>query len=539
MLSFNQVLDMPSPKRRDVIRQAMTILQKSPQNTEAMVLASAAFVGERDSHNARNMLETAHKIKPKDPVILHLLARFYKETNDHKKAKIAAGLLCDLDGKNAENWLLRGQIYEASGEMAEAIKAYSKCTDLGIPASAIDSLIGDCYRYMGEMTKAIEAFEKSLAVDQYNSRSLYGLANTGKFDKARADDLVARIDAALERPENQHKANYANLCFAAAKVLSDAGDTDGAFKYYGMGNDCMRPEEPESDDPVPIFLKEFANNKRAYNSALIKNRAGFGSPSKRPIFVIGMPRSGTTLVESICASHSKVVAADELPFLEILASQLGSITATPEQYQRNIAGMQNSDVMRFAKSYLEHSSEIVGPSTRFTDKLPHNFMQVGLINLLFPNAKIVHCRRHPIDNCLSLYTNSMNQVHNFYKTDLSRLGRYYREYDGLMAHWHAIYPGKIHDVYYEDVVVNTELNARNLMTFLELDWEDSVLERQGSQKSVRTLSAWQVRQPVYKTSAGKWRVFEKHLGPLIEALDDVTEKYEKSLTNAEKFMTSA
>jgi len=155
---------------------------------------------------------------------------------------------------------------------------------------------------------------------------------------------------------------------------------------------------------------------------------------------------------------------------------------------------------------------------------------MGLISVLFPNAKIIHCRRHPLDNCVSLFTNSMGSYHNAYKTDLTTLGLYYRQYLQLMDHWRKVLPNQFHEVYYEDVVGNTELNARNMIDYLGLNWEDSVMDRKGSQKAVKTLSVWQVRQPVYTSSSGRWKVFEKHLGPLIDALGPVVAEYEAELT---------
>ena len=185
--------------------------------------------------------------------------------------------------------------------------------------------------------------------------------------------------------------------------------------------------------------------------------------------------------------------------------------------------------LKKAQAYMDNMSSVVGITKHFTDKLPHNFLRIGMIKLLFPKAKIIHCRRRPLDNCVSLFTNSMRSFHNSYKTDLVKLGLYYRKYVSLMTYWREIFPGEIYDVYYEDLVANTELNARQMIKYIGLEWEDSVMDRQSSQKSVKTLSAWQVRQPVYTTSAGRWRNYEKHLVPLIDTLGPIVQKYEDEL----------
>lgn len=191
--------------------------------------------------------------------------------------------------------------------------------------------------------------------------------------------------------------------------------------------------------------------------------------------------------------------------------------------------MKPENVKELADEYLDATRSIHPGTPYFTDKLPHNFQHIGLIRMLFPNAHIIHCRRHPLDNCLSLYTNSMTEFHNAYKHDLRKLGLYYRQYLRLMEHWRQAVPGGFHEVYYEDVVANTELNARSMIEYLGLEWEDGVMAREGSQTSVKTLSVWQVRQPIYTSSAGRWKKFEAHLGPLIEALGSEVGRYEDEL----------
>lgn len=534
MLNFSDVLDLPTAKRQDVIRQAAGILQRNKNDVNALMLGAAAHMGERNTNPAREMLERAHKLKKSDPAILHWLTKFYKETNDHKKARLSAMKLCAVQPKIAEHQVLLAEVMVAAGETKNAVFAYEKAQSLGDESPEIDALIGDAWRAMGEMDKAKHAFEIAFEKDQNNTRALYGLANTGKLDSNDAEKLVSNIVLALKAKENQGPVDQANLNYAAAKVLVDIEEIDRGFAFYNEANAAVNPAAAadfakELSDSPTAYLKEFENNKSAYNANFLASRNEFGSKSNKPIFIIGMPRSGTTLVESICAAHSRVSAADELPYLETLASQLGAQVAPSIQYGKNISSMQNQHALNYANSYLEYTKEIVGNAAHFTDKLPHNFFQVGLIQLLFPNAKIIHCKRHPIDNCLSLYTNSMTTAHNFYKSDLKTLGLYYREYLSLMKHWEEVLPGKLHHVYYEDVVANSELNSRNIVDYLGLKWEDRVLKRETSQNSVKTLSAWQVRQPIYTSSAGKWRKFEKHLGPLIDALGDCVAEYEEEL----------
>jgi len=208
---------------------------------------------------------------------------------------------------------------------------------------------------------------------------------------------------------------------------------------------------------------------------------------------------------------------------------LGMNSDVAHGYADNVARLTEADIKDLAQDYLRRYAGIMGSTLHFTDKLPHNFQNVGLIHLLFPNAAMIHVRRHPLDNCLSLYSNSMNKFHNEYKTELPKLGLYFRHYLQLMDHWREVLPGRMHEVFYEDLVANTEWNARAMIAHIGLEWEDGVMNRAGSQRSVRTLSNWQARQPVYSTSKGKWRNYEKFLGPVIDALGPYVEAYEKEL----------
>ena len=309
--------------------------------------------------------------------------------------------------------------------------------------------------------------------------------------------------------------------------MHDAGRHDEAFQFYSEGN----RNSTKNSKPDSTF--EITNVRAAVSGTYLQQRKNFGVADASPIFIVGMPRSGTTLTESLCGAHSKIFPGDELPYFPALFKSLGMRGELPKAFVSAVQEMTEEFSVELAQTYLSRVRPIVGNAEFFTDKLPHNFVRVGLIKLLFPNAKIIHCRRHPLDNCVSIFTNSMRKFHNTYKSDLKTLGLYYRQYWQLMQHWREIMPGAMHEVYYEDMVANTELNARDLIAHIGLEWEDGVMDRQNSQKSVKTLSAWQVRQPVYTSSAGRWRVYEKHLGPLIDILEPIVEQYEAELAALE------
>ena len=235
------------------------------------------------------------------------------------------------------------------------------------------------------------------------------------------------------------------------------------------------------------------------------------SDSIRPVFIVGLPRSGTSLVEQIIASHPGVFGAGELNFWGIQAKNLENV-----KIGKNVSGTM---LREMACKYLDHLSSFNGSAARVVDKMPGNFAHLGLIHSVFPNARIIHIRRNPIDTCLSIYTQKFSASHN-YANDLADLAHYYREYHRLMRHWSAVLPPDvIMDLPYEALLEDQEGWSRKLIDFLGLDWDECCLDYQKTERRVATASKWQVRQKIYKTSVERWRNYEKFLGPLLELKD--------------------
>jgi hypothetical protein len=265
------------------------------------------------------------------------------------------------------------------------------------------------------------------------------------------------------------------------------------------------------DEPIAIGL--FERIEKVFTPQLIQAKAGGGDPSARPIFVLGMPRSGTTLVEQILASHPLVHGAGELTTLNDVVSEIGR-----GHFPEWAASLDGADLARLGQSYLQRVAEKAPNGAHVTDKMPSNYYFVGLIHLAFPNAKIIHTIRDPVDTCVSCFSKlfSAEQNHTY---ELGELGRYYARYEQLMAHWRQVLPpGSFLDVHYEDVVANLEEEARRIMAYCGLPWDDRCLSFHETDRPVRTASATQVRQPIYKNAVGRWRVYEEFLEPLLTAL---------------------
>lgn len=538
-MRFEDILSFSADERQNVIREAIGVLKKDANNRDALLMAGAGFIGEKDAFNATKILERALSRYKKDIDVLWLSSLLYLQINDYKKAKITSRKLCEVDKGTSKNWVLRGDILEAKGEVENAIDAYKKAKKLGSTGAYLETKIGDCFTYLGKNDLAKISYEAALVLDPDYATALYALATTGKLSEDEAKTLYKRAEAAMAGIENQVGANKSLINYAAAKLLGQVHSDRDSFDFYNRANNADADIADQTFGKADASNSQrnalaFLNNKAAFTKEFFNTRKDYGSNSEQPIFIIGMPRSGTTLVESICATNVDIQAGGELPYIDAFSTQLGSGTAETVKYTHIIGGMGKKDVDRFANSYLQLCENLSNGKPHFTDKLPHNFLQIGLIQLLFPNAKIIHCRRHPVDTCLSIYTNPMNPIHSLYKNDLKTLGSYYNDYLDLTSHWKTLFGNKILDVYYEDIVANYDHSSRKIHAFLGVDLDKPLLDRTKAQSNVKTLSSNQVRQPIYKDSVNKWHRVQNYLRPLIDALGDTIENYELELENYTK-----
>lgn len=334
---------------------------------------------------------------------------------------------------------------------------------------------------------------------------LYARLSTSPKSQHEALELIDR--AMVDLPTVHREA--ASLQFMAARLLDSLGEYDRAFAAAERAN-AMRQVQ---FDPKGIerFIDDAINFFTPDRLAQLP-RATHGS--KAPVFIIGMPRSGTTLVEQILSSHPLIHGGGELTWIwqitEVLALRC---EREGHPLPGGFANLQTSDMDGLARQYLSAITALSPQSIRITDKYPANFFHLGFISLLFPEARIIHCTRNPMDTCLSCYMSDFASG-NLFSFDLGHLGSYYRQYARMMDHWKSVLHIPILDICYEDVVNDLEGQARRLLQFLQVDWDDRCLRFHENSRFVSTLSNQQVRQPIYKSSVGRWRHYEHHLGPL-------------------------
>ena len=260
---------------------------------------------------------------------------------------------------------------------------------------------------------------------------------------------------------------------------------------------------------IEVFTGEFLDAK-----------SGHGDPDSAPIFIVGLPRSGSTLIEQILASHSMVDGTHELRDLGMVVKSDPRLGRFNPRYPKSLADLDPARLRHLGAEYIRRTRRYRGDRPFFTDKNPNNFSHVGLLHLILPNAKIIDARRHPLDSCLGSYKQLFAQGQPF-SYDLVELGEYYLEYDRLMKHWHQVLPGNVLDVHYEQVVADVEGQVRRILDHCGLPWDDACLRFHETERAVKSASSEQVRQPIYSTSVNTWRHYERHLAPLIEVLKPV------------------
>lgn len=412
-------------------------------------------------------------------------------------------------GQEAGPYVLLGDIRKDQGRFDAARDAYARA--LKIEPQNVDVLValGELNRELGDMAEAQERFRQALAVDPACGGAYLNLANTAKGGLGE-DDLHA-IEKVLEAGELSDKQRI-DLHYAAGKGHGDARAFDPAFAHYRNGAALKHAEMKFDISAAEAGLKDIA---RAFTPDLFAKLAGRGLSGPAPMFIVSMPRAGSSLLEQMLACHPDVAGGGELAAMHnIVQAETVRLGAPHPAFMTAITA---KGLKRIGQAYVDAVMAAVTPR-RLTDKMPGNFRYVGLISLALPDAKLIHIRRNPVDTCLSCFTSLFTHAQGF-TYDLEVLGRYYQAYRGLMDHWRAVLPeGRMLEVDYEDLVAEPEAELRKVLAHCGLPWHAACLDFHQSKRPVQTASASQVRQPLYKSSVERWRAYEKHLGPLLKAL---------------------
>lgn len=388
-----------------------------------------------------------------------------------------------------------------------------QCVDRALAAATDnDDLLGIATLLLrfGRPARAASVFREMLTS---NPRSITAHANIAQLEPEHDPAVVATLlDLAETADEDSEQGIQLN--FALGKTFADLGDFDRSFAFYASANAARRRQ---LDFPLAAFQKRLRHLRMAFQRPLFERLAGAGVAGFRPVFIVGMPRSGSTLVEQILASHPQVHGGDELPLTtEIVAG------ARQKHFRSSVSDLVSSAqpawITDMARAYIRGARPLMGKKPRLVDKYLDNFWHIGLLKLMFPDARVIHCQREPLDNAMSIYRQSFADPGPNFAYDLAEIGAYFKLHDSLMRHWDEVLPGFVMQVRYEDIVGALEPGARALLSFCDLPWDEKCLDFHRTERPVRTASHAQVRKPLYRGAIGSAQPYLAHLGPLIEAL---------------------
>lgn len=497
-------------KPDEAIGRYRRALSLSPDLVTALGNLGALLVEQGQSAEGLGHLERALVLQPGNPDI----------HNNLGVAVLAQGNLAGAIGHYERALAIRpdhanahanlGTALAEQGRNDEARRHLEQALALSPNHVEAHNSLGNIDKHEGRFAEAMAHFDRAIAIRPEYGQAYLNRSEIKSF--ARQDPDIASMEAVVHR-RDLPAVKALNLHFALAKALEDCGEYAGAFEHMRQAN-MLKRSLVEYDEAEA--LEFFRQTTEAFDSELFERLQGAGDPSVTPIFVLGMPRSGSSLIEQILASHPLIYGAGELGEFEATVRSVMT-------YPKDVAALDGAMLRRIGAEYISKLPAAPAGKTRIVDKLPGNSLYVGLIRLALPNARIIHTMRDPIDTCLSCYSKLFTFGHH-YTYDLRELGRFYRAYRDLMAHWRSVLPADaMLDVSYEQVVGDLEGQARRMIEYCGLPWDDGCVSFHKNRRAVKTASSVQVRKPLFRSSVEKWRRYEDGLGPMIVELRPLPE----------------
>ena len=488
-------------------------LERQPNHVPALTERSIALVELNNYTDAEASVRKALSIAPSYADAHLNLANVCALQNRHDEALVEYSKALALAPRLAEAYMGRGNVFYEQNDYIKALENYDSA--LGLAPDHADALHRKAQSLLelGRFSEANESLEKAIDLQPragrfYHTLTLYNRMSIGDRHLAAMEELARELSSL---PVD----DQISLNFALAKALQDIGDHERSFGYLATANALKRKRIDYDESSTLGLLRRMSE---AFSSDLLRARSGRGDPSSIPVFIVGMPRSGSTLVEQILASHPRVSAAGETAELYRAMGELGGPIADLRVNPEAIVRVSDEELARLGEKYVGRIRLTAPAAERISNKTLINFSLLGLINLALPNARIIHTRRDPVDTCLSCFLRAFKD-HLAFTYDLEELGRYYRAYETLMAHWRDALPKEaLLEVQYEDVVADLETQARRIVDHCGLEWDARCLNFHETERPVRTASLAQVRQPIFRESIGRWRAYERFLGPLLREL---------------------
>jgi len=496
------------PEAENLYRQ---ILLAEPNHTDALHFLGVLEnqVGKHDI--SAELISRAISIRP-DYVEAHynLGITFYTQGKlDKAEASYRRALVLNPDYTDVHYNL--GLALKDQGKLDEAISSFRRAINLKPDYAEAHHNLGVVFGELGKLDEAVNCYKKTLSLKPYYVRAYRGLTQIVKYTDI--DDVIRAMEHLYNKKEKLPAADRVDLGFALGKVYED-------LKVYAKSMRFLLEANLLKRKTYQYFIKDdhdlFARIEQVFSPEFFASHHGFGCLDRTPIFIVGMPRSGTSLIEQILASHPEVFGAGEL---DLLRKMTHSFCAghSNAPFPECMLELGRDVSVKMGSAYVGKIREYAPDIKYITDKMPHNFLRIGLIKTILPNAKVIHCKRNPMDNCFSIFKTDFTVIHG-YAYDMVELGRYYNLYQDLMAHWEKVLPGFIHTIRYEEMVSDQREQTKSLLDFCGLPWDEACLSFHKTKRRVRTVSLAQVRQPIYRDSVELWKRYAKQLEPLRKAI---------------------
>ena len=483
------------------------VLKKDKNNIDALRLLGLLAFKTKDYEIAERLFLKVLKLDPSFSLAWDNLAKLYRIQNKLLKSIPAFENLIKLDPSNFEALVSLGTIYIKLSKYHEGIKLYEKSLKIKPENPRVYLSLGHALKTIGERKKSEAAYQNTIKYFPSSGEAYWSLANLKTYEFS--DKEIANMELSLKR--NMHQNELIQMHFALGKAYESNRQFDKSFKHYKDGNWQQRKQISYNAEDYKISIDEIINFFENNNNILdLKAEAG----SDEPIFILGLPRSGSTLIEQILASHSLIEGTQELPNIMAISRDIKLIDQK-NGYPDNLLKLNQSSFDELGKKYIDETKWARSSKPFFIDKMPNNFFHIGLIKLILPKAKIIDARRNPMDACFSCFKQYFAKGQHF-TYDLDDIARYYKDYVRLMDYWNKLFPDEIFTIQYEQIIENPNDRISDLLEFCNVKFEDNCLNFHKSKRAVKTASSEQVRQPMYKTGINYWRNYIKNLDVLLE-----------------------
>jgi tetratricopeptide (TPR) repeat protein len=494
------------------------VLKSDPSHLAALAGLAAVAIRAGNTPDAERLLAHARIRSTHHPLVRRAWGHALLAAERLAEAQAVFRELLQLEPENPQNWAALGSVQIRLLRQEEALAAYEEAARLNPAQAGFRLAIGHINKTLGRRAQCEAAYRQCLRLDPKYAEAYWSLADLKNYSFSDAElaamrNLLASPAAATDQ---------AQLHFAVGRALEQRERYSEAFRHYTAGNVLRKQSSPFS---IATFEAKSRRIAACYDAEFFAARAAAGDPDPAPILVVGLPRSGSTLVEQILASHSQVEGTMELHNILAIVRELDHLDPNRDGYPERVRALSAAELTGLGRRYVEETRAVRAGKPRFIDKMPNNFSHVGLIHAILPNARIVDVRRHPMDACLSNYKQYFAHGQSF-SYDLEDLGRYYRCYLGLMDHWDAVLPGKVLHLQYEQLIRDPQDTVHRLLEHCGLPFEAATLAFHENRRPVRTASAEQVRQPLYTSGVGYWKRFASELEPLRASLGDSLARFD-------------